>query len=80
MGPLHQDAIAMNKEHARSLKKGRSTVERQESTGRDTVFMSKGGPALINVTASEMHKTNPTSFQGISHNRMRFQNMSEIQK
>ena len=54
-------------------------IERQESTGRDTVFMSKGGPALINITTSELNKTNPASFQAVSHqnnqnNRMRFQN------
>ena len=72
MGTFPQDV--MNREHARSLKKGRSTIERNESTGRDTVFMTKGGPALI----SEMHKTNPTSLQAVSHhiqnnnNRMRF--------
>ena len=66
MGPLMQDA--MNREHARSLKKGKSTIERNESTGRDTVFMSKVGvgPGLFNAAASEMNKTNPTSLQGIT--------------
>ena len=78
----------MNREHVISLKKGKSTIERNESTGRDTVFMSKMGPAaFINGPISEMNKTNPNSMQAISHqinvnnNRKRFQqNFSELQK
>ena len=51
------------KEQRKNQHRGRSTVDRNESIGRETVFMSKlGSPVFNNQTASELHKTNPASF------------------
>jgi len=50
-------------------------VERQESIGRDTIFMHKGG-FISNPAASEMQKTSPHSIQEMH----RLNNFSDIKK
>ena len=59
---LIQQPLAIKEKH-RHQHRGRSTVDRNESIGRETVFLSKmGSPVFNNQTASELHKTNPASF------------------